>query len=337
MNNEDIVKLLIETNGILSGSDIANTLGVTRAAVWKKIKLLNKKGYQIEAIPARGYRLIKSPDLSIEEMKHAMSETSTIGKEILFFETIDSTNLLAIRLCEKDYPEGTVIIAEHQTNGKGRLGRKWLSPPRKNLYMSIILRPNIYPKDAAILTLLTSVACTTAIRKMTNTRVSIKWPNDLMIGNKKLGGILTEIKADMDRVSYAVVGIGLNINLDSMDFPKEIREIATSIKKESGQQMKRTEIAVSVLKELDSWYSTLMREGKKTIIEEWLRLSSTIGMDVRVTSGNTILEGIAVGINEEGMLMIRLPDNSLKRICAGDVQHLRMIRKDDNYKQSSLH
>ncbi len=324
MNNEHIIRLLKEKNDFVSGAEIANTLKVTRTAVWKRINILRGKGYTIEASPAKGYKLIKSPDLSIEEIKASLSGRSKIiGNEIIFFDTINSTNTLAMELAGRGCSEGTVIIADEQTGGKGRLGRKWLSPSGKNLYMSIILKPAVSPRDATILTLFSAVACTSAIRKISSIPASIKWPNDIMVSDRKLGGILTEIKADMDRIFHAVIGIGININIEADDMPDEIKAIATSIKNETGDVLSRTKVAVEILREMDRWYSILLSSGKKPIIEEWLRLSSTIGKAVRVTIGDKVFTGIAGNIDDEGMLMLKLPDNTVKKISAGDVTILR--------------
>lgn len=333
MKNEEIIGLLKEKTGFVSGAEIADTLGVTRTAVWKRINLFRKKGYTIDGSPAKGYRLIESPDLSIEEIRNSLSgHVSVMGKKIIFLETVGSTNTSAMELAGKWCEEGTVVIADAQTGGKGRLGRKWLSPPGKNIYMSIVLRPEISPRDATVLTLMSAVSCATAIKKCSSIPVTIKWPNDLMVSDMKLGGILTEIKADMDRISHAVVGIGININLDLTDMPGEIGSFATSIKIEqkrgsaeaqNGYDFSRTLVAVEILKEMDRWYSILLTTGKKPIADEWMLLSSTIGRAVKVTVGDAVFTGIAGSIDEEGMLMLELPDNSVKKISSGDVTILR--------------
>jgi BirA family biotin operon repressor/biotin-[acetyl-CoA-carboxylase] ligase len=332
IDNENIVSLLKE-NTFTSGAEIADALKVTRAAVWKRIGLLRNKGYTIEASPAKGYRLIKSPDLSIDELKKYLSgQPKIIGSDILFFESIDSTNITAMKLAEKGCAQGTVIIADGQTQGKGRLGRTWLSPKGKNLYMSIILRPEIPLRDATVLTLMSAVACASAIKRLFPIPVSIKWPNDIMASDKKLGGILTEIKADIDRILYAVIGIGINVNFDIADMPDEIKTTATSIKIEqkgrraevqNSSDFSRTLVAIEIIKELDRWYSILLNSGKNPIIENWLRLSSTIGRTVRVTVRDNVFTGVAELIDDEGMLILKLPDNSFKKISAGDVSILR--------------
>jgi len=328
--NENIIRLLKEKAGFISGENIASALKVSRTAVWKRINILRQKGYSIESSPTKGYRLTKSPDLSVEEIKVSLQKT--IFKDIIYFEHIDSTNTAAIELASKGFQDGAVLIAEEQSQGKGRLGRKWLSPAGKNLYMSIILKPHMLPSDAAFLTLMSAVACASALRRLTSVPVSIKWPNDLMASDRKLGGILTEIKADMDRIIHAVIGVGININLDAEDMPDEIKETATSIKIEqksrraNGQNssdFSRTLVAIEILKEIDRWYNVLLNKGNIAIKDEWLQLSSTIGRAVKVTVMDTIFTGTAMGIDESGMLTLQLSDNSLKKISAGDVTIFR--------------
>ncbi|WP_203472996.1 biotin--[acetyl-CoA-carboxylase] ligase [Dissulfurispira thermophila] len=324
-NNEEIIKLLKKKEDFISGAEIANTLKITRTAVWKRINFLRNTGYIIDASTRKGYKLLKSPDLSIEEIKSAiLGQSNIIGKDIIFFDTIESTNTYAMKLADTGCPEGTVIIADAQTGGKGRLGRKWLSPHGKNLYMSVVLKPAIPPKDASLLTLMSAVACASAIKQVSSLHVSIKWPNDIMTCNKKLGGILTEIKADMDRIFHAVIGIGININLDINDIPDEIRTTATSIKIEQDiAAFSRSIVTAEIIKELDRWYSIFLQNRRKAIIKEWLKLSSTIGRVVKVTVGANTFTGIAETIDEEGMLILRLSDNTTKKISAGDVTILR--------------
>ncbi len=322
-----IVGLLSERADYVSGAEMAKSLGVTRSAVWKKIALLKTQGYVIESSPVRGYRLIRSPELSLEEIGNSLAGRSKIiGKELLFFETVHSTNAVAVDLVEKGHQEGTVIIANGQTGGKGRLGRVWFSPPGKNLYMSVILKPQISPRRAALLTLMSAVACASAVRRLSSLPISIKWPNDIVVGDRKLGGILTETKADMDRIHYAVLGIGINVNLETGDLPDSLRAHATSIKHETGMSHSRTEFATEILWELDTWYGILLKMGGAPLIEEWLRLTSTVGQAVRVVAGDRTHEGLAEGIDDEGLLIVRLSDNSLLKVAAGDVQLLRALK-----------
>jgi BirA family biotin operon repressor/biotin-[acetyl-CoA-carboxylase] ligase len=324
IKTEPVIELLKGTREYLSGAEIASRLGLTRAAIWKRVNTLRKKGYIIEGSPTKGYKLIESPDLSIEEIRNALSIGShKIGSNLMFYNTVASTNAVCVELAHKGSKEGLVIIADEQTSGRGRLGRKWVSPAGKNLYMSVLLIPPISPRDATILTLMSGVACCIALRKLLLIPIHLKWPNDLILNDKKIGGILTEISADMDKISYAVIGVGININADIEDFPEEVRQIATSVKKETGSQFRRTEIAAEVLKEFDRWYENLLTNGKKDILAEWRDCSSTIGRKVKVTIGNQVFKGIAEEIDQEGLLIMKLPDGSIMKVDAGDITMLR--------------
>jgi BirA family transcriptional regulator, biotin operon repressor / biotin---[acetyl-CoA-carboxylase] ligase len=320
INLDEVADLLKESSGYLSGENIALKMGVTRAAVWKAIGLLKKNGYIIESSPSKGYKLIGPPDLCAHDLKNLLAGSSAkIRYELLFFDQVSSTNLIAMDMAAKGCPEGTVVIADSQTAGKGRLGRKWMSPPGMNLYMSIVVKPSILPVHATVLTLLSAVACASAIRNHCGIPVSIKWPNDILAAGLKISGVLTEIRADMDCISYAVIGIGINVNLQDKDIPDEIRKIATSIRIESGRTFSRTELAAAIIREFDSWYGRLLNSGKKDITEKWIELSSTIGRHVKVASGNRIFEGIAEGIDDDGFLIVDMADGSCRKFSAGDV------------------
>lgn len=318
---ERILKLLRKKGDFVSGEEMSKELGITRAAVWKKINALRKKGYIIQASPAKGYSLLKSPDLSIGDIKILIK--GDIGREVFFYESVDSTNTVAAELAEKGTPEGTVVIADSQEKGRGRLGRFWVSPPHVNIHMSIILRPEIEPKDVTLLTIMSAVACVTALRGVTGLKVTIKWPNDLIVSGKKMGGILTEVKSDPDRIIFAVIGVGINVNMDVDMFPDDIRQIATSVKNETGEMHSRTAIIVEILNELEHWYKILKRTGGKPLLSEWQQLTSTLGRDVRITVGKETFTGIAESIDDEGMLILRLPSGMLKKISAGDLTILR--------------
>ena len=259
-------------------------------------------------------------ELSIRKIRDGLSNLNvTIGSEIVFFQVIGSTNTAAAGLAAKGQREGTVVIADSQTEGRGRRGRTWVSPAGKNLYLSIIVRPAIPPGEASILTLMSAVACTSAIQRLSSVPVSIKWPNDLMAADKKIGGILTEMKADADSINYVVIGIGINLNLDTLDMPDSIRESATSVMLQAGSMQSRTKYALEVIKSLDYWYTIFLESGKRPIIESWQRLSSTPGRAVTVTTGEGKLTGLAEGIDDEGLLILRLGDNSVVKIRSGDV------------------
>lgn len=259
--------------------------------------------------------------MEIEDIKARIK--GDIGREIFFYKTVGSTNTIAAGLAEKGAAEGLVVLAESQEKGRGRLGRSWVSPPGVNIYMSIILRPKIEPKDATIITIMAAVGCTIALRRITDINVTIKWPNDLVISGKKLGGILTEMKTDPVGKISAIIGIGINVNADTDVFPPDVRKIATSVKNETGISYSRTEIIAEILNEIDKWYRILKGRGKKLLLSEWQRLTSTLGREVNVTVGKETFTGLAESLNDKGMLILRLPSGELKRISAGDLTILR--------------
>lgn len=245
-----------------------------------------------------------------------------IGREISFYEKTGSTNTLAMQLAE-GMSEGAVIISDSQEKGRGRLGRSWVSPPGVNIYMSIMLRPRIGPGDATLLTIMTAVACTKALRRATGLHISIKWPNDLIVYDRKLGGILTELKIARRRIVCAVIGIGINVNIDTKDFPREIRKIATSIKNESGKAFAREVLVAEILNEMNGWYAVLNALQRQALISEWQRLTSTLGKRVMVIAGEDTYTGLAETIDNEGMLILRLASGERKRISSGDLTVMR--------------
>ncbi|MBA3071357.1 MAG: biotin--[acetyl-CoA-carboxylase] ligase [Nitrospirae bacterium] len=321
-----IIRMFKEKDGFVSGEEMSRRFGITRAAIWKKIETLRERGYVIEGSTAKGYRLIKTPEFSVEELKILIK--GDFGREIIFHESIDSTNTLAMELAEKGVSHGTVVIADRQLKGKGRLGRTWFSPPKGNIYMSVIVRPEIEPKDATLLTIMSAISCARAVRNSTGIEVKIKWPNDLMVSERKLGGILTEMKSDQDRIVFAVIGIGINVNACLDMFPDDIRAVATSVIEELREgkgikgcslEISRTLIIAAILNELERWFKVLIKGGRIQLINEWKKFSSTLGRKVKVVSGKDSFTGIAEDIDDEGMLILRLPSGGLKKISAGDV------------------
>jgi len=318
----NIIDLLKKNKDYYSGTRLSAELGVSRAAVWKKIVSLRKKGFIIEAVPSKGYLLLKYPDLSAEYIKSAVK--GGIWKDIFLYDLVSSTNELAMSLAIKNgLQANTVIIADAQEKGKGRLGRIWISPPGRNIYMSIAFKPKLDTRDATMLTLLTAVACANAIKKISGLPVSIKWPNDIILSGKKLGGILTEIRADIDKVNLAVIGIGINVNMGKEDFTEEIRSIATSIKEESGKCCSRNELVIEVLRQIEHFYSMLINLGKYPLLKAWKILSSTLGKSVKVVIGDETLVGLAEDIDDNGMLILKLDSGLRRQISSGDITLLR--------------
>jgi BirA family transcriptional regulator, biotin operon repressor / biotin---[acetyl-CoA-carboxylase] ligase len=254
--------------------------------------------------------------VQIDEIKRKIK--GDLGKDILFYETTDSTNTIALNIAETN-KEGLVILADSQEKGRGRLGRLWISPPGVNIYMSVVLKPDVKPGDATLITLMTAVACAIALRKITGLDIRIKWPNDLVVADKKLGGILTELKIYREKIAFAVVGIGINVNIDTKVFPDEVREIATSMKNETGRIYSRENIIAEILCQMHVWYSALKRMDRETILSGWRLLTSTLGREVVVTAGKETYQGFAEAIDEEGRLLLRLPTGEVKKISSGDL------------------
>jgi BirA family transcriptional regulator, biotin operon repressor / biotin---[acetyl-CoA-carboxylase] ligase len=244
--------------------------------------------------------------------------TGDIGREIFFFEQVSSTNTIASNFADTA-SDGTVFLAESQEKGRGRLGRVWISPPGVNIYMSVLLRPGIRQSEATLLTIMSAVACANAGRRITGLDISIKWPNDLILSRRKLGGILTETRTARGEVSVAITGVGLNVNMGMDAFPDDLRKIATSIRNETGRFYSREEIIAGALNEMNTWYTHLNAGGREMLLSEWRRLDSTIGREVKVIVGEEILAGFAESVDGEGRLLLRLPSGELKNISSGDL------------------
>lgn len=316
-----LLALFERAGGFVSGEDAGRALGITRTAFWKKVNALRRKGFEIESRRGMGYRLLGTPEFSAEELSGLI--TGALGRKLLFLDETTSTNDVAMGLAASGEPEGTVVIAERQSRGRGRLGRRWVSPPGGNIYMSVILRPALHPRDATLLTLLISVASALALRETTGLDVRIKWPNDLQARGLKLGGILLETRAEPDLIAHAVVGIGVNVNMRASDFPASIRDIATSVLRETGVRHRRTPIAAAILNHMAVELSALKKEGRGQLLKKWRELSSTIGREVRVAEGAETFEGTAMDIDDEGRLLLRLPSGRLRRISSGDLAVVR--------------
>ena len=318
--NERILEILrSDPTGYISGESICEILKMTRSAIWKHVESLRALGYTIEAFPHRGYRLVSSPDkLLSEELSYGL-KTELVGKLILSYETVASTNDVAYDLAKKGSSEGTVIVSEGQTRGKGRLGRSWTSPKGKGIYLSIILRPTHPPQTIPKLTLFVALSAARAIRTVAGLTAQMRWPNDLLLDGKKVSGVLTEMSAEQDRVHFVIVGIGINVNADADSLPPE----ATSLKIEKGEAISRVSLVRSLLEEFDTLYKSF-REGKSDeAMEECRKLSAVLGTHVTVEQVNGRKEGYALDIDEEGALLLRRDDGLTERILSGDLVKLR--------------
>ncbi len=318
-----ILRLFRSGNGFISGEHLSRELGVSRTAVWKHISALRDDGYRIEAVPSRGYKLISSPENMDPHEVAAHLVSSRIGKRIEFQKMTASTNADAFRLAEEGAAEGTVVLADAQSGGKGRRGRIWASPAGVNLYCSIILRPSIMPHEAPQLTFLSAVAVARAIERTTKLTPEIKWPNDLLISGKKVAGLLNEMSAETDGVNFVILGIGVNLNMTAQQFPPDLRQPATSMLLESGVPIDRSLFAGIMLTELDLLYSDFLTHGFTPVREEWQQRCNARGRRIQVTdSGTDGTGGLFSGIDSDGALLLRSDDGQLLRITCGDVRIL---------------
>ncbi|MCZ7392242.1 MAG: biotin--[acetyl-CoA-carboxylase] ligase [Candidatus Methanoperedens sp.] len=322
MNIKDrILEKLITSKGEpVSGERLADELSVSRSAIWKHIQALRDEGYTIDSSTNLGYSLTSTPDLLTPGEIKAGLKTGVIGKEIQYFKETESTNIIA-REIAGSVEEGTVVIAESQTGGRGRLGRKWISP-EGGIWLSIVLKPRIQPLYAPRITLLAGVSVAKTIRSL-GLAAKIKWPNDVLINGKKVCGILTEIEAEMDMIDYCVVGIGIDANVDTESFPEEFRESSTSLKKELGYGINRVEFVQKLLSEFESLYLKFQKEDFPSILEEWRNMSATIGEWVKITTQARTVYGEVIGVDNEGALILETSDGKLEKIVAGNCEHLR--------------
>lgn len=304
--------------GYISGEEISRILGISRTAVWKHIRKLRENGYQIESHSRVGYRLVQAPDKLYRDELTGLLDTAIIGSDIVYRETVGSTNDLAKELAQKGAADGTVIIAEEQTAGKGRMGRRWFSPAGKGLWFSVILKPEISPTDAPKLTLVTAVAVALALRGI-GIPAGIKWPNDILIHGRKLAGILTEMNAEFDRVHYLIVGIGINVSLGTGILPSELSDIVTSLEEHMEGRYSRIQILASLLNNLDSLYRNFSQGQFSQILTQWKEMSVTLNRKVRIHAIGNVDEGIAFDIDEEGALLLMKEDGTLKRVLSGEV------------------
>jgi BirA family biotin operon repressor/biotin-[acetyl-CoA-carboxylase] ligase len=306
--------------GSVSGADLSRKLGVSRAAVWARIQGLRDLGYDIEASPHLGYRLLSAPDLlHADDLLSRLGTTRVIGRDIRVFERTTSTNDIVARLGRDGIREGAVVFAESQSRGRGRLGRLWISPARKGLWFSILLRPDLPPQSATQLTVAAATALARAIALQTALAPEIKWPNDILIRGRKVAGILTELTAELDRIKDVVLGIGVDVNLDAAELPRDLRSTATSLKIESGQAHERAELAVVILRELDADYERLRRGQFESVAAEWRQRCGTLGREVSIRIGDRVIRGRAESLDAEGVLLLRTQHGRLERIIGGDV------------------
>ena len=321
MLDEKILNVLRNNrDDYISGEELCKLADISRAAIWKRIEGLREEGYDIEASPHLGYKLISIPDSLIPSEIKWRLKTKVIGNDVISYKKVDSTNDVAYSLAEKGVREGAVIMADEQSKGKGRLGRGWISPPKSGVYLSCILRPNIAPNEIPRITLLAAVAVAKAIRESSGLISTIKWPNDILINNKKVCGILTEMRAEQDSVGFIILGIGVNVNTPPRLLPKGASSISQELKASGAEgTLSRVELAKDILENLEKYYIVLKEKGFKTIMEEWKDLSAMLGSRIKVILPTRTFEAQAHDIDPDGALVVRLDSGILEKVSSGDI------------------
>ena len=307
-------------DGFTSGAELSRLLGVTRAVTAERIAALRLLGYDIEDSPHLGFRLVGSPDvLHADDLIARLPKKRVVGRDIQVFQETTSTNDIIEKLARDGVKEGVVVFAESQTKGRGRLGRKWVSPTGKGLWFSVLLRPALRPQEATQLTVVAATALARAIQSQTNLVPDIKWPNDLLLRGRKVAGILTELSAEVDRVNHVILGIGLDVNQAATDFPPDVRKIATSLKIETERAVDRAALAAAILHELDRDYARVCDGGFAELADEWESRCTTLGRNVSVHIGDRQVRGRAEALDDDGTLLVRTEHGRIERIIGGDV------------------
>ena len=318
---EQILRLLKQSNGqYISGQALSEMLSVSRTAIWKHINQLKDEGYIIESVTKSGYRLLSSPDLINPDELLSELKGKRIGKEIRRHDSVPSTQKIAHEWAKEGAVEGSIVVAEQQTEGRGRLGRSWHSPFGTGIWCSLILRPNIALPEAPQLTLLAAVAITRAIKKLLDVDISIKWPNDLLSDGKKFCGILTELNAEADQIHYIVIGFGINVNVEIENFPEQLRDIATSLTIQTGEHISRVRLLAEILNEFELLYDLYLKDGFRPIKLLWETYALSIGQKITARTLQGDIVGVAKGIDDFGVLILEAEDGSIKKVYSADIK-----------------
>lgn len=320
---QQLIEALSDADGqFLSGQALAEIIGCSRTAIWKHIEELRKDGFVLEAVRNKGYRIISTPEeISENEILFGL-ETERFGRNVHYFDSLESTQKVAYQLAYDGEPEGTLVIAEEQTSGRGRLGREWHSASGKGIWMSVIVRPDLPPQKAPQFTLIAAVAVARAIEEVTEITPEIKWPNDVLIKGKKVVGILTELQAEADKISSLIIGIGMNVNHGPDDFPVEVKDIASSLFIEKGEKTSRAALIQSFLKSFEKYYSIYVSEGFRPIRILWESYAISIGKQIKATTVTSEIIGLAVGISNDGVLKVEDEQGVIHNIYSADITQL---------------
>lgn len=314
---DQIIKILKEAGGYISGQEISNSLGVSRTAVWKNINNLRGEGYVVDSVTNKGYKLVSCPDIVCKDELVSHLRTNLLGRKLVFLDSTGSTNEYAKDLGMDGEPEGTVVIARDQTAGKGRLGRRWVTKKDEGVWFSILLRPKLTPTGISGITPIAGLAVCSALNRLYGMESQIKWPNDVISGNKKLCGILTELSAEMDAIQFAVLGIG--INCDTESFPGEIAHKATSVYLETGKKINKSQLIAEILNTLEEELIQTNYKMTPFKVKEYTSHCASIGKAVTFHRGNKQVNGIAVAVNPKCELVVMLNDGTTHNVSAGEV------------------
>lgn len=321
IKDELLARLLKSGGEPISGQQLADDFGVSRTAVWKHIQALQEEGYILETVKKKGYVLKSVPDRMDAARIQAFLQTEQVGQVIHHYDTVDSTQILAHGYVREGTANGTVVIAEEQTAGRGRMLRPWESTAGKGVWMTVILKPDVPPHQAPQFTLVAAVAIVNAMKALyPELAPEIKWPNDILLNGRKCTGILTEMVAEADVVQALLIGIGINVNQKMEDFPEELQTIATSISAELGRDVDRAEFVAKVLYYLEAYGNQYVKNGFSQIKALWEEASATIGRHVRATTLREVIEGVAVGITEAGVLEIKTASGEVKGVYSADIE-----------------
>lgn len=314
----EILALLRETDGYISGQELCRRFGVSRTAVWKAINQLKEMGYEIEAVPNRGYHLAGQEDILNRNEIESRLHTKWAGRDLYYHETTGSTNTDAKRLMEEGAPEGVLVVAGEQTQGRGRRGRSWQSPSDTNIYKTLGLRPDIQPDLAPMMTLVEAMAVAEAVEQVCGLKTQIKWPNDVLINGKKICGILTEMSTETGYIQYVVIGTGINVNV--REFPEELRKTATSLCIEKGETVLRAPVVAACMEWFETYYEKFLQtKDLSLLIEDYNKRLINQDRMVRVLDPQGEFEGVAQGIDEKGQLSVKREDGSIEAVYAGEV------------------
>ncbi|GAK53624.1 biotin--acetyl-CoA-carboxylase ligase [Candidatus Moduliflexus flocculans] len=312
-----------KSHAYISGEELSRELNMSRTAIWKHVNSLRDLGYRVEAITSVGYKLLSSPSLLLPlEIKNGL-HTQFIGRDIHWEYEVNSTNTVALKLAEEGAPQGTVVVSEAQRQGRGRLGRTWISQAENGIYLSVILRPSFVPMKAPVLTFIAAIAVVETLETLFHLNAQIKWPNDVMIQGKKVAGILTELRAEMEGIHYMILGIGVNVN--TTRFPKEFQDRVTSLSLELKEKVGRVKIVQTLLEALERWYLVALSHRSDLVFERWSELSCTLHRCVEVNLGNEIVQGVATHLGASGSLFVKLDSGQEREILAGDVTMVERV------------